>query len=292
MVYILIPYILLTVCGNLLLKKNQRPTVQSMLALSFWGLCLTIIIFVINFFFISDDPFAALSPTVIALIAVRALCGAACLFCWLKTLKNIPVSIADPLFNSRMFPLLFIGWMVFADPVTTIALFLTLVVFAACFALAAVSRQERSPSKDVNYLHGILWLVLCISLSIPIVMIARHIGDQGADIVTFTTLAILFMFIISIIVVLACKQSPFKVLGKVWKDKLLMVASIPDNFWILFYIPLALSMNIGLLDAILVSASALTVLAGTVILKEKVRFSSYLLIAVILGCAVAIALIT
>ena len=71
-----------------------------------------------------------------------------------------------------------------------------------------------------------------------------------------------------------------------------MLVAIPDNFWVLFYLPLALTMNIGLLDAILVSATALTVVAGVIILKEKVHWRSYIMIAIILGCAIAISLLS
>jgi len=286
----LVPYILLIVLGNLLLRKNKQPVLKSLFIMSFWGLLFAIVIFGINFLIV-NDTFANVTFGVICLMGLRSLCGAACAFCWLKTLKNIPVSIADPLFNARMFPLLFIGWLVFTDPVTTVALVLTVVVFVSCFALAVFSKQNDETNKSANYFRGILWLALCLCLSLPIVMVARHMGDLGVDTILFTVISIFFMFVLITIAVFAAKLNPFKILKELWNDKLLIVASIPDNFWVLFYIPLALSMNMGLLDAILLSASALTVLAGVVILKEKVRLFSYLLIAVILGCAVAISLV-
>ena len=122
------------------------------------------------------------------------------------------------------------------------------------------------------------------------IALIRYIGDS-IHVITLVMVATFIFPVFSIITLLSTKQSPIKTIKELWKDKVLMAVAIPDTFWVLFYIPLALRMNIGLLDAILVSATALTVIAGVVILKEKVRWYSYIIIAIILGCAVAISLL-
>jgi len=91
---------------------------------------------------------------------------------------------------------------------------------------------------------------------------------------------------------LATRQNPLRTIRNVWKDKILFAASITDNFWMIMYVPLALSMNIGLLDSILVASTVLTILCGRILLKEKVPWYGYIFMAIILGCVITISVMT
>lgn len=288
--YILIPYIILLVFGNILYKANKKPVLQTMFMVDFWAIAFGIIVFGISFF-IFDDLFANFTWTAFGLISLRTLLGAGTFFCFLQALKRMPISIVEPTMVARIFPLLLVGQFVFGDAVALVPLILSITIFVTSFALAYVSRKDCEDERAKNnYLGGLMWIAICIALTVPKVTIIRHLSAD-IHIIALSIVGFLVSPIVSITALLATKQSPIKVFKELWKDKILMGIAIPDNFWVLFWVPLALSMNIGLLDAVLVSVTALTVVAGVILLKEKVRWQSYILIAIILACAVAISLL-
>jgi len=274
---------------NLLFKINKKPALQTMYVISFWGVILALIAFGINFIFTSD-PFANITWGIVGFIALRTLTGVLFLFCWIKAMKYLHISIADPIFLARLFPLLVLGWVVFGDAVSVVAIVLTVAIFLTCLLLGFVQyRFEKG--KNNNFLRGLLWLGICMCLSVPSVFLTRYIGGFEIDVVVFILISTIFSFIINNIIQFAAKQNPLKTLKEGWNDKILFFASIPDNFWKLFWVPLALNMNIGVLDAILVASTVLTIIGGIFLLKEQVPRVAYAFMATILGCVIALTII-
>ena len=135
MIYlVLVGYILLAATGNLLIKVNKRETLPTMYALAFWGFVLGSVIFGV-FWIIDGNPFAYLSWGLAGLIALRSLTGILNLFCWIKVVKYMPVSIAEPLGLARMFPLLAIAYFWFGDPAPLVAIILAVAIFVCCMLM-------------------------------------------------------------------------------------------------------------------------------------------------------------
>ena len=290
LIVLLIVYIVVLAAWNLLFKINKKPTLQSMYVISFWGIILALVAFGINFIFV-DNPFRNLTWPIVGFIALRALIGISTLFCWIKAMKYIHISIADPVFLARLFPLLAIGWLVFDDVVSVVAIVLTIVIFVTCLVLG-FTQYKFEKDKSKNYLRGLFWLVVCMCFSIPNAFLTRYIAGFGIDVVVFILIALACSFLYNNVIQFATRQNPIKTLRGAWKDKVLFAASIPDNFWMLFWIPLALNMNIGVLDAILVAGTVLTILGGIILLKERVPKIAFIFMAIILGCAIALSIIT
>ena len=122
-------------------------------------------------------------------------------------------------------------------------------------------------------------------------LLNRHIGGLGVNVFTFMIVFTMLCLFFEGLVLIGTKQNLIRVIKENWKDKIFIGASV-GAIWMLFFIPLSLVMNIGLIDAIMVSATALTILASRIFLKEKMRWFSYVLIAIILGCAVVIGILS
>ena len=287
--YLLIPYILLLGFGNILYKINKQPVLKTMFMVNFWSVLLGAALLGLSFIW-TDDPFENLTWTAFGFIVLRSLFGASAFFCFLQAVKRLPVSIVEPVSVAQIFPLLFIGWAVFGDVVTVVAGTLAVVIFVMSVLLGLSAKEKSEQNTPKNYLIGLLWLLGFILLSTGVTTMVRQVGGLGVNVILFVTIHVFIVFALNNIFLLATRQSPLKVLKELHRDKVLMAVTLRDNFWVVFHMPLALMMNIGVLEAILVSSSALTVLLGRVLLKEKIKWHSYVLIAVILVAAVLISL--
>ncbi|MCL2229268.1 MAG: hypothetical protein FWC00_05595 [Firmicutes bacterium] len=293
MIYLLfIPWILLAVLANVMYKINKKPTLHTLFIVDFMGLILTLVLFGFSLFFF-DNPFENITWRIIGLIFARTVIGVGAFAFFLLALKRLPLSIFKPLTLIRMFPLLLLGMVFFGDGFTIVALVLAIVIFCAGVALSIVSNQKGERNKNRKaYLIGLLWLLAYIASSVLIMPLVRYIAGYDINAFTFVLIFILMSVVFQFFILLAVKQSPFKAIKESWNDKILWGAAVGDTFWMAFMIPLSFAMNLGLIDAIMVSATALTVLVGAVVLKEKAPWHAYVLIAIILAAAVAMPLLS
>jgi multidrug transporter EmrE-like cation transporter len=93
--------------------------------------------------------------------------------------------------------------------------------------------------------------------------------------------------IISYLMMLTHRQKVFKMIKCQYKNIELFILSMCKYMWLFLYFPVAKQMNLGVLEAITVSSTALVILGGRIILKEKVTVLAYILISLILACTIA-----
>ena len=289
---LLVFYIFARVAINVLYKVNKQPTAKTMFVSDFWCMLFCIILFGLSFAF-WDNPLAYLTWEAFGWITLRSVLGVFSFFAFLQAIKRLPVSIFSPVATVRIAPLVIVGQFVFGDAVTIAAIVLASVIFVSSTLLSIVLSNNKSQDGDdkTNYGVGFAWLFVFIVGLVSILILIRHIGDMGVNVFVFAAIAMTMMFIIDFIVLQIARQKPIKAFRESWNDKILLPLSVLETIIIVLYVPLVLAMNIGILDAIMVSATALTVLAGVVILKERIRWHGYILIAIILGCAVALSLV-
>jgi len=264
-----------------------------MFMVDFWGTIFLAIIFGFSFIFF-DNPFSYLTWQVFGLIVLRAFAGVIVFVCYLQAIKHLPLSVIRPLTLIKIFPLIILGDIIFGDAVTITVLVIAIVIFTAGFLLGIFSNERKNKDASTTrrqYTISLVWFAFFVLCNIGTNLLTRHIGGIGVNVFTFALIFTTISLVIETIILVATKQSPLRVLKENWNDKILFGASIGDSFWLLFFVPLSLAMNLGLVDAIMVSAIALAVVASRLFLKEKIRIESYILIAIILGGAIAIGIL-
>jgi len=288
-IYLLfIPYIAVVVLCSVLYKINKKPVTVTMFMVDLWGLVLITVIFALSFIFY-DDHFANFTWEAFGLLTARAVIGVISFIFYLQAIKHLPLAVIKPVQMLRMFPLIFLGEIIWGDVVTLTVLLLAIVVFVSG-CLLAIIKGEKKQTTSKQYFIGLAWLLLFVVINIGASLLTRHIGGMGVNVFTFAVAFTLIGLVFEGLILIGTKQNPLRVIKENWNDKIFIGASV-DSIWLLFFVPLSLVMNIGLIDAIMVSATALTILASRIFLKEKMRWYSYVLIAIILGCAVTIGIL-
>lgn len=149
--------------------------------------------------------------------------------------------------------------------------------------------HDKNSGDGKKYALGLLFLALNILVLLPQRLITRQLSSQHINPIVLQLCVCIVAVISSTCVLLINRQKLHKIVAKNINDKKLFFAAICKYSWMYFYYPLLRSMNQGVLESLLVTASVLILLGGRVLLKEKIHKLAYVIIVAILGCAVALA---
>jgi len=288
---LLIPAIVTSVVGSLVYKKNDKPSYMALFSNIVWGVIIGAVSFGLGFI-LFDDVFANITWATMGMIIFQSVIGSLCVLTWAKGVKDVPCSIADPFSQMRMFFMLGISWLIFNDTATSIDIILVCVIFLACMTMGIWQYKSEQHKGSKKYFWGLLWLCVWVLLSTANLGSMRMIADNGVHITTFVFFSGFITALICLPVFFFTKKINKETLQCSFKDKWLAGIGITDNIWILFYIPLAMVLNLGVLDAIMVVAPALVVVFGLFLFREKIKWYIYPLIVIILGCAIALSLLS
>jgi len=105
----------------------------------------------------------------------------------------------------------------------------------------------------------------------------------------FNSGAILFF---TLLIFAIFRRNPVKSLKQNLKQPLQYGIAITDSLWLFLYLPLVTAMNLGVLNATSRISTAIIVLGGIFIFKERPRLVSYFFIAGVIGIGVALAFLS
>jgi len=289
-ILLVIPLVLTYVTIDMLYKKNTHSKMVTLFGLAFWASAFAMVAFGFSFL-IFDDVFANFTWQAFGWIVLRTVLGALSVITWVGTVKYLPVSIGVSLQPARMFPLLVIGVFIFGDAVGLPAILIAVALFAFCLILGIIQYRAERAAANPNYWKGFMWLLGWLLVATPKMAILRHIGELDVNIILFISIVCVMTLAGSFACLLLTRTSIRATFKTIVRDPKMIPLGILDDWWVLLYLPLVMTMNIGVLEAIMVSAVALTVLAGVVLLRERIRWTAYPIIAAIIACAVALALL-
>jgi drug/metabolite transporter (DMT)-like permease len=256
------------------------------------------IAFILNFA-ITKHPFAHFTLEVYGLIVLKAIIVLLCIFTWVKGIKHVPASIADPFTYLRMLGLLVVSWLLMGDKVDLTSIILTFTVSVSCVSIGIFQAKTEKLSQNVkNYAKGMMWLVAWMAASILNITTFKHIAKTGVNFVTMiffeqATYAALSLIVL-VFFIARQKQGIVRPLlhsfDQVIRDPWLI--GIGSTYLgDLLYIPLLLVLNMGVLDAIMSVNMVLVVLISTIFYKEKIHPLVYPFIVIIVGCSIALSLL-
>lgn len=293
MIYLLlIPLIFTAVFSDICYKKTKASSTAIMFGIAFWSVLICSGIFLVSLFF-NKDPFAGFSWTVFAFILLYCVLTSVIIWTYCQAIKNTPLSFIKPIKNIQILILLAFSWIVFGDIVTVADIVLSSVIFVLCVLLGIIEYRNTKKSDLISakqLLKGLFWIGLCILAIVGKVFCIKMIGET-ITIFTLTFVNSIILFMIAILTLLITKQQIKESFRACFQDNWLIGAGLSDNSNAILYISLAISMNLGVLDAISQVATVLIALVGVLIFREKLGKWSYFIIVAILGCAIALSLL-
>ncbi|MCL2228310.1 MAG: hypothetical protein FWC00_00610 [Firmicutes bacterium] len=294
MIYLLlIPLVVMGVASSLFYKLNNRGTLVTLFAQIMWAFIVFSIAFGVGFA-VHDDVLRGVNWASMGLILLSVVFLILCIVTWVLGIKYVPISIASPFTQMSMIFLLGASWLIFGDNVGTAEIVLVLIIFFACIMKGYFQyKQEPCKLKSKELLIGLLWLflwVVCVTANI--VTKREIVGNLDVHVTTFNFFRSSISVAVCFVALLIFRVPIKSTLKDTFTNKNLVGIGLMDSPSALFFLPLAIVMNLGVLDAILTITTVLTVLAGVVLLKEKIRPSTIIPIAIIIACSIALALVS
>ena len=288
---LLIPLIASYVLSSLVYKWNRQSPLVTIFSFAFFGTIITAVMFALSFAW-TKTQFDNLSWDVWLLILARAAITILQIFLWVKGIKYVPVSIADPFSLNNMLFLLGFSWVIFGDALPWWSILLVVIIYVTCFIMGILQhKQEGTTGNAKNYAKGLAWIFLWTVAATGGTLLTRYIAED-INIFTMAFIKSAFVLALCLLLIIVCRQSIVKIFKTVIGDKVQYGIGFFDNINIYFYIPLALVMNLGVLDAITVTATIIVILIGVVFMKEKLRWYIYPFMIAAIACSVALAVLS
>ena len=303
---------------SFLWKLNKRSPMATLLILSFWALVVALPAFIIAWAIPSVDLFANLTWGVVGWIALANVFIIICILSWVRVMQFMHVSIADPLSLFRIIPLVFLSFWIFGDPLTVWQVIAVAVIFIMCGALGFVQGRKNTAKESIttdcecepecidvaegapqqkaavrsDFLKGMLFMAIWLVSAVTLDMLVRHIMDHEISIFAQTTISRTIKLVAVVPLFWIKRQSIHRAIREGITDKLLIIISCLAYLGVLALLTLITTMNVGVFFAIATPImSVLTILLGVILLKERARWYSYILIAGIIAGAVTLAVL-
>ena len=154
------------------------------------------------------------------------------------------------------------------------------------------SPHSSFASLKKDYWRGIVFFIIAMSCFLGSQLLTRVLADSGQSMFTITFFnsgAILFF---TLLIFAIFRRNPVKSLKQNLKQPLQYGIAITDSLWLFLYLPLVTAMNLGVLNATSRISTAIIVLGGIFIFKERPRLVSYFFIAGVIGIGVALAFLS
>ena len=291
MILLIIPLVILSVGSSLVYKLNKQSSLVTVFGSVFFSTIITAVAFAISFTF-SHGQFDNFTPIIGVLFFAKAICWLFQVWIWVKAIKHVPVSIADPFTLIKMLLLAGASWLVFADIISVWEITLVLCVFGAAFAMGILQHRQEAQSGNRKYKLGLFLIAIWVTSAVLNTIATRYMADAGVNIFTYAFLLSMLSLALAIVWLVARRQSIIATFKTVVRDKIQYGIAITDIVPTYFYIPLALVMNLGVLDAILNMSTAIVILCGVVFLHERIRWYIYPFMIISITGSILLALIS
>ncbi|MCL2570694.1 MAG: hypothetical protein FWE16_05865 [Firmicutes bacterium] len=307
---LLIPMILAFAMESLLWKRNKLKPLVSLVGNACWRFVFVTSVFLVFFAINGTSVFYGLTWRIVGFTFLLHIFGVSVVMLYVKILQNMCVSIADPLQLFRIIPLTLLSWVIFGGSLSYWEITLVVLIFIFCAGLGffqgrhenwlrkrccAPALNGSAPSNAGNFKHGLLFLLLWTVCVVGMDLIINYMSYTGIHPITFSALrAVTFLGVAFAVFMIFKRGERVKSIWIALKNKKMMaIGAIFAVHSILFITMLLHIDNVGILTSIaVVGAVPIVVLCGTLIMKEKIKWYSYVFITLIVACVVALTLIT
>ncbi|MCL2177490.1 MAG: hypothetical protein FWB72_06095 [Firmicutes bacterium] len=292
-IILLIPMILALAAENLLWKRNKLKPLDALVANSVWRFVFIVGAFLVVFAFTGVEIFDNFTPSVLLLsLSINAI-GAVAVLAWVKTMQFMCVSISEPLSLFRIIPLALLSWLIFGGALSTTEILLIIAMFILCASLGFFQGRFETKCKiSPHFARGVLFLLLWVACFVAMDLIVQYATRLELNAFKFSALRattfVLFCFALVLIVRRGKNLKP--IVEALKNTNMILIGLAFAVSSLIFMILLADIGNAGILAALSVASIPLVVLAGVFLMKDRVRWYSYILIAGIVTCVVLLSL--
>jgi len=220
-----------------------------------------------------------------------------------------------------MFPMLFLSWAIFDDPIEWLEILFIVIMFCACLTLVFIQANytkkkgmgkveqgglasklgrirssHNCENKGIkkskkSFWIGIFFLLCALTCFSATQLITRYLADSGMHTLTITFFNSIVIAAVVFLMFAALRLNPIKTFIENMKRPSQIGIGLTDSAWLFLYLPLVAGMNLGVLNALGRISVALTVISGVVFFKEKIPWHAYPLILVVIGAGIGVALV-
>lgn len=284
MVYILLIFMILSNAGETISYKNTKVSDSStvLFGVTFWSLILSLPILFVAGLCGDNLNFDAISMSDVGYLLLVTVMSLFSIVFWAKASQHLPMSIAEGVSEIYIAFLTFFYWLIFGGRLSVWHIILLCLVIFACLLLAYF--QNGKKVAKYNYKIGFFFLSLWVILYIIKGLIPGALAKSGMSGVVYNFVLNLLMFLITFVYMVIKKKNVFKLTKVILKDKWLMIVGICRIANHISLINLALKMNLGIVDAVSVFGLVIITLYERLIMKEKINWKCYILLAIIAVC--------
>ena len=279
---------------TILWKRNKLKALDSLFANALWRMIFVVAAFLIVWIF-TDNIFEGMTWGSVGLAFLIQIFGSTAIIAWSQTMKNMAVSLAQPLSLFRIIPLTLVSLLLFPGETSLWEILLVTGIAIFCFSLGFFQgRLEVKSTKDGNYKKGILYLLLWIVCFVSIDLIVMWATRTEVNPVAFSAVRVVAFFMVATAIFLILKKGGRReaiIAG--FKNRNMMFIGVCFAVSSLLFIVLLTGMdNVGVLSALVVASVPLVVLYGVIFNKDRIKWYSYLLIAATVASVVVLSVIS
>ena len=314
MVYVLmVGMVLASAIEALLWKKNQHGPLETMVGSALWGSVIASPILIGTIFFY-DNIFVGWAWDLIGYTVLVNVFTMICVAAWVMVLRNMPISIANPISLVRLVFLMFFSWLIFGGGLSIWEILLVGGIFFFCAMLGYFQMRggknqstlscscgplgQCGPSctpteRQVhNYKMGLLYMGVWLVSLVALEMFAKTVMSRDVIATTYVFIRFWLFFVACIPLIFILRRGRLKQTARAVASPYIIGIGI---LWAvasaLFNTLLGMGMNVGIVSAINTAAVPLVILGGVLIFKERIRWYSYIFIILILASTVTLSLI-
>ena len=294
-IFLVIPMILFFTLESLLWKRNRKSLTVSLVGVAMWSFIFVGTTFLI-FLTFTDGMLENIGWVYMGLTTIQVGLIIGTILLWVQIMRTTPLSVAEPISLLRVIILTVLAFLIFQNAtISTTDIIFGSILLVACMLLGHFQGRDKSHiARDKNFSRGMLYMLGWIACSVTLNLINQEIMmNHRVHPITHATMQNAIMVVGVFAFVLAFKTKQF---GTIFKS------AIRDKNYIgiglggvagrvCFFFALAnFGMNVGVLTALQVASVALVVALSAWLYRERVRWFSYVLIAVIIASAVVMSI--
>ncbi|MCL2846804.1 MAG: hypothetical protein FWE38_03880 [Firmicutes bacterium] len=292
MYFLIIPMVLAFAVENILWKRNRLKPLTSLIGNAIWRFVFVMSVFLVFLAIMGDGVFDGLTWGVVGLTFTLHIFGVSAVMLWVKTMQNLCVSIAEPLSLFRIIPLTLLSWVIFGGRLTVWEILLVTLIFLLCGSLGFF--QGRTEADKGCFKKGVCYIALWTCCVVSMDLIINHMSYTGVHPITFSALrAITFLMVASTVFLIFKRGGRITAIKTVLRNKIMIAIGAIFAVHSILFITLLLHIdNVGILTAIGVASVPLVVLWGVVFMRDRLRWYSFVFIAMIVACVAALTIIS
>lgn len=282
--------------------QSRFKNTTVMLGVSVWAMLGSLVALVIYGIFNFSTIFVGLTGQNLFLIFVNGTIKIAQIVFWIQAIRHIKLSIIDTLANFQIIIMTAASWILFADIISPLSISLIVLLFLLCILLSAsqYSKQPKTLPQQLNTQNkstavGLLFLLLWILITVGKNLLTKQLGLESVNTFMFQFLQFFVASVVSLVLfLLANKHNITQIkqqLGIALKNRWFKIDSLgyilAENMFFL----IITSYNVGLVQALTSLYSVFVIAYSRVVLKEKISWITYIIIAFILATVVTLGIV-